>query len=60
MHLMLHLLDDVRRSGGNKLHDMRAELTGGGVDDLKFFFYADGETVSHGVALRDLVFVGDC
>jgi hypothetical protein len=34
---------------------VRAELTGGGVNDLKFFFYADGEAVSHGVALRDLV-----
>src|SRR5260370_12212997 len=55
VHLMLHLLDDVRRSGGDELHDVRAELAGGGVNDLKFFFYADGEAVSHGVALRDRV-----
>src|SRR5713226_178660 len=54
VHLVLDLLDDIRRSGGDELHDMRAELTCGGVDDLKFFFYADGKAVSHGVALRIL------
>src|SRR5216684_5789698 len=54
VHLVLDLLDDVRRSGGDKLHDMRAELTGGRVDALKFFFYADSKAVSHGVALRVL------
>jgi hypothetical protein len=31
---------------------MRAELTGGGVNDLKFFFDTDGKAVSHGMALR--------
>jgi hypothetical protein len=36
------------------LHDMRAQLAGGGINDLKFFFNADGEAVSHGVALRIL------
>src|ERR1700730_12909058 len=55
VHFMLDLLDDVRRSSRDELHDMRAQLTGGGVNDLKFFFYADGKAVSHGVALRDLV-----
>src|SRR6266852_1277051 len=54
VHLLLNLLDDVRRSRGDELHYMRAELTGGGVNDLKFFFYADGKAVSHGVALRVL------
>jgi len=37
---------------------MRAELTGGGINDLKFFFYADSKAVSHGVALRVLGVVG--
>src|SRR5712692_2520325 len=54
VHRLLDLLDDIRRSRGNELHDMRAELTGGGVNDLKFFFYADSKAVSHGVALRVL------
>src|SRR5258706_2538620 len=54
VHLVFDLLDDVRRSGGNELHDVRAELTRGRVNDLKFFFYADGKAVSHGVALRIL------
>src|SRR5216684_1270972 len=54
VHLVLDLLDDVRRSGGDELHYVGAELTGGRVDDLKFFFYADGKAVSHGVALRVL------
>src|SRR5437868_5635577 len=58
MHLVLDLFDDVRRSGGDELHHVRAELAGSGINNLKFFFYADGEAVSHGVALRDLEFVG--
>src|SRR5712671_5273244 len=33
---------------------MRAELAGGRVNDLKFFFYADGKAVSHELALRIL------
>src|SRR6266851_4916928 len=51
---LLEFLDDVRRSGRDELHYVGAELTGGGVNDLKFFFYADGKAVSHGVALRVL------
>src|SRR5258707_8747617 len=58
VHLVLDLLDDVRRSGGDKLHDMRAELTGGGGNDLKLFFYADGKAVSDGGAPRGLVVWG--
>jgi len=54
MHLVFDLLDDVRRSGGDELHYVRAKLTGGGINNLKFFFYADGEAVSHEVALRNL------
>src|SRR6267154_594798 len=54
MHLVLDLFDDVRRSGGDELHHVRAELAGSGINNLKFFFYADGEAVSHEVALRDL------
>jgi len=54
MHLVFDLLDDVRRSGRDELHYVRAKLTGGGINNLKFFFYADGEAVSHEVALRDL------
>jgi hypothetical protein len=60
MHLMLDLLDDIRRSGGDELHYMRAELAGGGVNDLEFFFDSDGKAVSHGMALRDPLVVGDC
>jgi DNA-binding transcriptional ArsR family regulator len=33
---------------------MRAQLAGGRVNDLKFFFYADSKAVSHGLALRIL------
>jgi hypothetical protein len=33
------------------LHHVRTQLTRGRIDDLKFLFYADGETVSHVVAL---------
>src|SRR6202035_1784387 len=47
VHLMLDLLDDIRRSGGDELHYMRAELTGGRGNNLEFFFYADGKAVSH-------------
>src|SRR6267378_4773790 len=54
MHLVLDLFDDVRRSGGDELHHVRAELAGSGINNLKFFFYAAGEAVSTGVALRDL------
>src|SRR5713101_8072373 len=54
MHLVLDLFDDVRRSGGDELHYVRTKLTGSGINNLKFFFYADGEAVSHGVALRAL------
>src|SRR5229473_2612022 len=54
MHLLFDLLNNVRRSRRDELHYVRAELTGGGVNNLKFFFYADGEAVSHGVALRVL------
>ncbi len=52
VHLALDLLDDVRRSGGKQLHDVRTQLARGWIDDLEFFFYADGKAVSHGVALR--------
>src|SRR6266849_9108522 len=58
MHLVLDLFDDVRRSGGDELHYVRTKLTGSGINNLKFFFYADGEAVSHGVALRDLKWWG--
>ena len=54
VHLLFDLLDDVRRRRGDELHYMRAEFTCGRVNDLKFFFYADGKAVSHGVALRVL------
>src|SRR4029077_9169652 len=58
VHLVFDLLDDVWRSCRDELHYMGAELTGSGVDDLKFFFYTDSKTVSHGVALGPWV-VGD-
>src|SRR5271169_476052 len=52
VHLVFDLLDDVRRSGRNKLHDVRSQSAGCGVNDLKLFFNTDSEAVSHGVALR--------
>src|SRR5271154_1714994 len=48
MHLVLDLIGDARGSGGDELHYVRAQCTGGGVDNLEFFFDADGEAVSHG------------
>ena len=52
VHLVLDLLDDVGRSGRDQLHDVRAQLACRRIDDLEFFFDADREAVSHGVALR--------
>jgi hypothetical protein len=52
MHFVFHLLDDIRRSGGNKLHDVRTQRAGCRVNDLELFFNTDSEAVSHGVALR--------
>src|SRR5277367_3746753 len=52
VHLVFDLLDDIRRSGRNELHDVRTQRAGSRIDDLKFFFNTDSEAVSHGVALR--------
>src|SRR5579863_6903731 len=52
VHLVFYLLDDVRRSGGNELHDVRTQRASSGVNDLKLFLDTDGKAVSHGVALR--------
>src|SRR5207302_9605520 len=52
VHLALNLLEDVRGSGGDQLHDVGAQFARLGIDDLKLFFYTDGEAVSHGAALR--------
>src|SRR2546421_12818803 len=52
VQLVLHLLRDVRGSGGDELADMRTQFAGRWINDLEFFFDADGEAVSHGVALR--------
>src|SRR5450432_610321 len=61
VHLVLDLLDDIGRGGGDELHYMRAQFARRGIDDLEFFFYADGEAVSHEVALRiGLDLLGDC
>ncbi len=50
VQFVLHLLGDVGRSRGNNLADMRAQFARRGINDLEFFFNADGEAVSHGVA----------
>ena len=52
VQLMLHLLRDVRGSRGDELADVRTQFARRGINDLEFFFDADGEAVSHGVALR--------
>src|SRR6267142_2723129 len=45
---MLHLVLDRRRNLVHQLHYVRTQLAGLGIDNLEFFFYADGEAVSHG------------
>src|SRR5580700_1502869 len=52
VHLVLDLLDDVGRSGGHQLQNVRAQLARGWIDDLEFLFYANRKAVSHEVALR--------
>jgi hypothetical protein len=52
MHLALDLLENVGGSGGDQLHDVRAQFARFRIDDLEFFLYADGEAVSHEVAFR--------
>src|SRR5260370_22735510 len=52
VQLVLHLLCNVRRRRRYELADVRTQLARCGIDDLEFFFDTDGETVSHGVALR--------
>src|SRR5262249_52802391 len=54
MHLVLDLIEDVRRRSRNELHDVRAQFARSRINDLKFLFDAYGETVSHGLALRSL------
>src|SRR5260370_41196825 len=51
VQLVLHLLRDVRGSCGDKLADVRTQFARRRVNNLEFFFNADGEAVSHGVAL---------
>ena len=59
VHFVLNLVDDVRRRGGNKLHDVRPERASSRVNNLELFFDTDGEAVSHEVALRmDLALLG--
>ncbi len=48
VHFELDLVGDAGGSGGDELHDVGAQRAGGGVNDLEFFFDADGEAVSHG------------
>src|SRR5258707_13831674 len=43
MHFVLELFDDVRRGGGDELNRVRADLAGSRINNLKFFFYVDGE-----------------
>ncbi len=52
VQFVLHLLGDVRGSGGDDLADVRTQFAGRRVNDLEFLFNADGEAVSHGAALR--------
>src|SRR3989442_742834 len=59
VQLVLDLLSNVRRSGGEELADVRTQLARCGIDDLKFLFDTNGEAVSHEVALRIAVFSAD-
>ena len=52
VQLGLDLFRDVRRSLRDELADVRAQLACRGVNNLKFFFDADGEAVSHALAFR--------
>ncbi len=52
VQLVLHLLGNVRGSRGDQLADVRTQFAGRRINDLEFFFDADGEAVSHGMALR--------
>ena len=47
VQLGLDLFRDVRRSLGNQLADVRTQLARRRINNLKFFFDADGEAVSH-------------
>jgi hypothetical protein len=61
VHFVFYLINDVRGSGGDKLHDVGAQLACRGVNDLELFFDADSEAVSHEVALRmAVILAGDC
>ena len=52
MQLGLDLFRNVRRSLGNQLADVRTQFAGRGINNLKFFFDADSEAVSHALAFR--------
>src|SRR5205807_6904651 len=52
VQLGLDLFDDVRRGLGNELADVRTQFASRRIDDLEFFFDANSEAVSHGLALR--------
>jgi len=52
VQLVLHLFRDVRGSRGDELADVRTQFARRGINNLEFFFDADGKAVSHGVALR--------
>src|SRR5712691_5587971 len=45
--LWLDLFAHVRRGGGNQFADVRTKLQSGGINNLKLFFNADGEAVTH-------------
>ncbi len=52
VQLGLDLFGYVRRCLRNELGDVRTQLAGRRINDLKFFFDADGEAVSHALAIR--------
>src|SRR5882724_5648353 len=59
VQFVFHLLCDVRRSRGNQLADVRTQFARRWINDLEFFFDADGEAVSHGNGpLVQLVLLG--
>ena len=47
MHLALDVVTEGWRARREQLGDVRPELPGGGIDDLKFLLDADGKGVIH-------------
>jgi hypothetical protein len=54
VHLALDVVAEGGRARREQFRDVRSELPGGGIDDLKFFLDADGKGVIHSVLTQRL------